>query len=297
MWGNEKQETPFNQALKNAHSALIRMGLDLEAGMSTDGTNRILREDYPSELENLRDFMFLEGSKVTAAQFKRMVCQYVRVLKHRATRRQKTRKKIFKLHLSNEGMWGSRRQWAYSEVVSRLLAHFGVTEPGNDLHPVFAIMLNPSGGIAGSGNLSFLTGDMHEPMIIHSVVHDAYGYVGCFHNVGPGYNYLAIKSIFKDKSPLVCQLPGVEETRRQMKQLGLLGDQGRKARMCEMILRRQQLVSGSEDIYPEGSLPTEEAIILDYESRMNTGFFKALAGFSKQLLLNIGMKTWKVSPN
>merc|ERR1711881_223718 len=195
------------------------------------------------------------------------------------------------LHPSNEGMWGSRRQWAYGEVVSRLLAHFGVTNPGNDLHPVFAIMLNPAGGIAGYSNLSLLNGDMHTSVIVHAVVHDAYGYAGLFHNVGPGYNYLAINSMFSNDNCLSCQLHGILKTRGEMKQLGLLGDGGRKVRKDQMLLHRRQLTQSE---YADGCLPAEEAIKSDYDSRIKVGFFRSFLGITKQLMINGRMKTWKV---
>merc|ERR1711881_143761 len=195
-------------------------GLDLAKGMSTEGKSNIAAGNYPAELVNLRDGYMKD---VTDEQFKQMLWQYIRVVQHRAKRWKKEYQKTWlELHPSNEGMWGSRRQWAYGEVVSRLLAHFGVTNPGNDLHPVFAIMLNPAGGIAGYSNLSLLNGDMHTSVIVHAVVHDAYGYVGLFHNVGPGYNYLAINSMFSNDNCLSCQLHGILQTRGEMKRLGLL---------------------------------------------------------------------------
>lgn len=54
-------------------------------------------------------------------------------------------------------------------------------------YPVFAMMLKRSGGIAGSGKLSCLTGDMCTATIIHIIVHNACGYVDFFHNVGPNW--------------------------------------------------------------------------------------------------------------
>ena len=89
---------------------------------------------------------------------------------------------------STKASHGSRQQWACAEVISRLLSHLTRFK---DLHPVFAILLYPLGGIAGYGNMCLETGDMHTAVSVHAIVHDAFGYVDWAHNVGPSYNYLA----------------------------------------------------------------------------------------------------------
>ena len=216
-------------------------------------------DNYPKALKNLRQYIFLKHRKATIPQFVRMVEQFFEVAKDRATP-----SKDDEPAQKNRGIWGSRRQWAFGDLVSRLLTHF---EVANHLHPAFAIMLCPLGGIAGPGNSSLFTGDMHNSIIIHSIVHDAFGYVGNFHKVGPSYNYLAA-SFFPDTSPLSCQLAGLLQSRKELKQMGMLGDKGRRSRQRDMISRRKELTSQQMDEYPPGSLPTEKEIELDYESRM-----------------------------
>jgi len=267
---------------------------------------------YPTSVQNLRDYVFVNDTKMTLEQFHQMLENYVEVVELRAKRviethggranaltinwKEDHEKSSLVLDRINDGVWGSRRQWAYGETVSRLLAHYS----GVDLHPVFAIMLNPTGGIAGYGNTSILTGDMHISMIVHAVVHDGFGYVRSFHNKGPGYNYLSIDSAVtptsimsrftKDKnSPFNCQLEGVWYTRREMLKLGTLGDKGRVARHKEMVARRQALARDQQDRqYPEHCLPTVADILKEYEKSRNVSFLGSVYGEMKQLILSVG---------
>merc|ERR1719174_2195278 len=126
-------------------------------------------------------------------------------------------------------------------------------------------MLNPTGGIAGPANTSILTADMHSPVIVHAVVHDAFGYVKNFHDVGPGYNYLCmdscytrIVSLFKGSNSCYhCQAEGVACARREMAELGTLGNEGRIARREAMVARRRELARDERDReYPKNCLPT-----------------------------------------
>ena len=289
-WGNGEQETPFNNVLQKAYCALASMDL-AEV------------EDYPAELEQLRQYVFVKCTKVTREQFKRMLLTYKSVLEHRAEYwRQKyqepsnleAQETSVKIRSCNKGLWGSRRQWAFGEAVSRLLFHFGVTEPGNDLHPVFAILLYPLGGIAGYGNMALVTGDMHTAVSVHAIVHDAFGYVDYAHNVGPSYNYLAVNSVVANDNCMSCQSAGIVQARRVLEHMGLLGDKGRSKREREMVACRKALSSlDRESAYPEGSLPTVEEIKADYASRRDISLFNSCGQCLKQLMLNVHMKMWK----
>jgi len=291
-WGNEEQKTPFNDALQEAYSALMSMDLQSEA------------QDYPAALEQLRHYVFVKGTKATCEQFERMLLTYTRLVERRAEHWRdkyqepseiRLHESKLKLCLSNKGFWGSRQQWACGELISRLLFHFGVTQSGNNLHPVFAILLYPLGGIAGPGNMSLVTGDMHNPLSVHAIVHDAFGYVDKAHNVGPSYNYLASNSVFANDDPLSCQFAGVSEARRVLRHMGLLGDKGRSKREREMVACRKALSSlDRESAYPEGSLPTVEEIKADYASRRDISLFNSCGQCLKQLMLNVHMKMWKV---
>ena len=78
------------------------------------------------------------------------------------------------------------------------------------LHPIFGMLMYPTGGIVGAGNQSLLKGDMEHPVVIHAVAHDAFGYILKNHDVGPGYNYLKTKFTWSStQSPLSCQFMGI----------------------------------------------------------------------------------------
>jgi len=297
----KSKKTPFNDALQKAYCALMTMDIQSEA------------QDYPAAVQQLRHYVFVKGTKVTCEEFGRMLLTYKNLVEHRAEHwREKYQEpseirlheRKLKLCESNKGFWGSRQQWACGAVISRLLCHFGVTESGNDLHPVFAILLYPLGGIAGSGNMSWVTGDMHTSVSVHAIVHDAFGYVDKAHDVGASYNYLAADPLFANDNPFCCQAQGVLEARRVLMREGLLGDKGRSKRELEMVACRKALSSGEdrEIDYPEGSLPTEEEIKADYASRRNNFTLESFGRQVKQLMLNVHMKMWKwkdpaVSPN
>ena len=281
-WGNKEQKSKFNDALQEAYSALMSMDLQPEAAV-----------------EPLRHYVFVNDRKATREEFERMLLTYKSLVKHRAEHwREKYQdpSKIrvqeagLKLLESNKGFWGSRQQWACAEVISRLLCHFTQFK---DLHPVFAILLYPLGGIAGYGNMAVMTGDMHTAVSVHAIVHDAFGYVDHAHNVGPSYNYLAVNSVVANDSCMSCQFAGISEARRVLEHEGLLGDEGRSKRELEMVARRKAL--SSQD-YPEGSLRTVEEIKADYASRRNITFFNYYGQFLSQLMLNVHMKMWKSPP-
>lgn len=283
-WGNKEQKTTFNDVMQEAYSAL--MSMDLQSKV----------QDYTAALEQLRHYVFVKDTKATREEFECMILTYKRVVELRAKHwREKDQKPDLKLLSSNKGFWGSRQQWAYGEVISRLLFHFRVTQSGSDLHPVFAILLNPLGGIAGPSNMSLLTGDMHTSVSVHAIVHDAFGYVHWAHNVGPGYNYLAINSVFANHDPLSCQCHGILQARRVLKHMGLLGDMGRNKRELEMVVACRKALSSQdcEIDYPKGSVPSEKDIKADYASRRNISLFNSCGQFLNQLMLNVHMKMWK----
>lgn len=233
--GNGKQKSVFGSSVMKAYSALRNLQR-LPINFS----------EYPEAVRDLRQCIFLQNRPATIPEFERMVQQYVGVVQTRAECLKDDKVKIakiakFELAKKNEGVWGSRRQWAFGALVSRLLTHFNVTD---NLHPVFAAMLMPYGGIAGAGNRSLITGDMHNCIVLHGVVHDAFGYVGRFHKVGPCYNYLGSNHLpsffFSDHNPWSCQIEGMIRARIEMKRLGMLGDKGRQVHRANSmsLLRR-----------------------------------------------------------
>jgi len=74
---------------------------------------------------------------------------------------------------------GSQPQLLFGKVVGDA---FGI-------HPVFAALLSPTGGLVGPGNTAVQMDD-DDPTGYHGIVHDAAGYLYNYHGEGPGYDYL-----------------------------------------------------------------------------------------------------------
>ena len=92
---------------------------------------------------------------------------------------------------------GSTTQLRYGKVVGDALG----------LDPVFGAMLNPTGGLVGSGNSAVDLGN--SALGYHGVMHDAAGYLYNYHNMGPGYDYLGLER--RDtSSPLTGQQAGIQ---------------------------------------------------------------------------------------
>lgn len=83
------------------------------------------------------------------------------------------------------------------------------------LHPVFAALLSPTGGLVGAGNNVIRATDIPSPslypaIVNHGVAHDAAGYLRVYHQIGPGYNYVPnSRSLLPDSEPLAGHINGI----------------------------------------------------------------------------------------
>lgn len=91
------------------------------------------------------------------------------------------------------------------------------------IDPVFAALLNPTGGIVGPDQLGQVT-DPEAPLTYHGIFHDAGGFLFNKFGVGPGYDYLTFDT--QADSPLSGQLEGVLYWQDRMGQgtLDMFGD-------------------------------------------------------------------------
>lgn len=106
--------------------------------------------------------------------------------------------KISNLSNENRNLWGSSRQMLFGKIVVDELNK----EYKMNMHPVFGCLLSPTGGITGPGNFFLFRHIVNFPIIMHTVVHDAAGYLLLHHNLGPGYNYLDKYTCLPMLSPL-----------------------------------------------------------------------------------------------
>ncbi|XP_004205568.3 uncharacterized protein LOC101239809 isoform X2 [Hydra vulgaris] len=109
--------------------------------------------------------------------------------------------------LNHSDYWGSSQQLLSGKVI----ADFVAGEYGT-LHPVFGVLLNPTTGRVGPGDTGLMHNflfDYNGPWANHAAVHDAFGYLKTFHNIGPGYNYLGGISAVKTGKCMAGQTSGL----------------------------------------------------------------------------------------
>ena len=104
---------------------------------------------------------------------------------------------------------------------------------------MLAMMMNPTGSIVGPANQSVFIGDVHDSLVCHAIVHDAFGYLHNFHRLGPGYNYLNTCDIFHSNSPLCCQFQGWAAATKVLKRWHMCGNRGRTRRKAFMDLLKK----------------------------------------------------------
>jgi len=110
--------------------------------------------------------------------------------------------KIDSLNKENSYKWGGIRQLMSGKIVADTLSE-------NNLDPVFGALLNPTGSIVGAGNRQLIKGKYYnDAIVMHSICHDAAGYLYNYHDEGPGYNYLDF-GVFPTSYPLAGQVIGI----------------------------------------------------------------------------------------
>nr|XP_047138865.1 uncharacterized protein LOC124814843 [Hydra vulgaris] len=124
--------------------------------------------------------------------------------------------------LLDKSYWGSRQQLLSGKVIADFVAeHYGF------LDPVFGVLLNPTTGRVGPGDGGLMHNilfDNDGPWACHTAVHDAFGYLKTFHNIGPGYNYLGGISAFETEHCMAGQSCGLlfwKETLIKVKELNM----------------------------------------------------------------------------
>ena len=64
-------------------------------------------------------------------------------------------------------------------------------------------------------------------MAFHSAVHDAFGYLYSYHEIGPGYDYLGTSSLDED-NPMAGQFDGILFWREALKHITTMNEVVRK---------------------------------------------------------------------
>ena len=117
------------------------------------------------------------------------------------------------------GFWGTRQQLLAGKVIADWLSEDN--KPPMD--PIFGVLLNPTAGRVGPGDSGWVHNLLYDNFgewSHHSAVHDAFGYLFTFHNIGPGYNYM-YNSFLKTNNALAGQISGIDFWKKYMKEVKL----------------------------------------------------------------------------
>lgn len=96
---------------------------------------------------------------------------------------------------------GSEWQLRYGKVAGD---HLGID-------PVFASLLNPTGGLVGPGNAGLEPASrlVPEAVAYHGAYHDAMGFIFQYRGAGPGYNYMKSPFGLDTGNPMAGQATGI----------------------------------------------------------------------------------------
>ena len=121
------------------------------------------------------------------------------------------------LHENHAKYWGTRQQLLAGKVICDWLCE----DHKPPMDPIFGVLLNPTAGRVGPGDSGWfhnLLYDNSGEWAHHSAVHDGFGYLLNFHEIGPGYNYM-YKSFFDKDNPLAGQISGIDFWKKYVKEV------------------------------------------------------------------------------
>ena len=158
-----------------------------------------------------RDISRLNGEEIDIEEAMDMVQKFDSLCRERRLRLVMDRSWLFPLSsvpmlsLDNNDHWASASQIASGSVLKDILSSNGIYVP-----EFIAICLNPTGGIAGPGNVKLFSSRPGTVMSVHAAIHDSYGYAKLYHDIGFGYNYTqSWFDIFPTTSPRAGQVSGL----------------------------------------------------------------------------------------
>jgi len=153
----------------------------------------------------------LNGAEIDIVEAADMVRKFDSLCRDRRLRMAMDRSWLFPLSsvpmlsLDNNDHWSSVSQIAAGSVLKNILSSNGIHVP-----EFIAICLNPTGGIAGPGNIKLFSSRPGTVMSVHAAIHDSYGYAKLYHDIGVGYNYTqSWFDIFPTTSPRAGQISGL----------------------------------------------------------------------------------------
>jgi hypothetical protein len=199
--------------IKGSHNSLIEIRSDLGFNMKKLKESSVNDNKNLFYIKNIYNIMELN---YPLSQFTDEYYIYLKLISNRTfTIAQSKSNLLFINRLSSVptleeehwNMWGSIKQFISGKcVIDSINVYYSY-----NLHPIWGCLLNPTGGIIGSGNHDLVCKDWNSYLSMHACVHDASGYLYNYHKIGDtiGYNYLQ-KSWIPCWSPLSCQYSGIK---------------------------------------------------------------------------------------
>jgi len=151
--------------------------------------------------------------------FKRLVRDAKRFTKIYRERAEKFPKSPVSEALMHNDYWGTRQQLLSGKVICDWLSE----DDKPPMDPIFGVLMNPTAGRVGPGDSGWLHNILYDnsgEWAHHSAVHDAFGYLINFHEIGPGYNYM-YRSFFDKDNPMAGQISGIEFWKKYVKEVEL----------------------------------------------------------------------------
>jgi len=180
------------------------------------------------------------------------------------------------LENSKLGFWGSDRSLKFGRVVFDLL--------NKSVDDIFGALLSPSGGLIGPNSTELLTLKNDSAITMHSIVHDASGYLINGFGLGNGYTYLDPNPLFKAEktSPIAGQVTGIAKWISIVNSTTKLTNPFINNPKVPLDFKtvKNELKILSNYIYSENNLPLSQ--FTNYVNfSVNNNFLRCFIGFTK----------------
>ena len=198
-YGQERVQDVYTDAYMDNFIGLEIPGAD-NPRLNTLMTDLLQKDlDSPEALSIVKEMAGLRG--IPEDQFIEQFERYKQIL-HEGNGWDGSQHFLPKDYLKGDFM-GSTAHLRYGSVVGDVIG----------LDPVFAGMMNPTGGIVGPGEFGQAV-DPETALSYHGIFHDAGGFLYNYLNLGPGYDYLTFDTF--GESPLDGQVEGVLHWQEKM---------------------------------------------------------------------------------
>ena len=181
--------TPVGESASRPHSRVFSNDNLLETAYSEiDGENSYTLSNNMNTILKTDNYVDLYDALVSASDIRGVDTQdlvdqydiYVGATVRRDEAEERNHSSVIDLdEIRHPNFMGSTSQLKSGSYVGQYLG----------IDPIFGALLNPTGGLVGSGNDSYQA-EPNSADASHGEAHDAAGFLKTFYNLGPGYNYI-----------------------------------------------------------------------------------------------------------